>query len=189
LRDFLPKLEAAFGAADIACVLIAAPEGYGDEALSAIADPLIQAVQRRDAAALLDGRPELAKRLNADGAHLDLRLRDTDDALRVYRHARKTLGTDAVVGVLCAAERHAAMEIAEAEADYIGFDLAAPETEDVIAWWGEVMTVPCIAFGSFDAAQAGKLASVGADFLAPDCAFWNATAPTKTLAALSGAIG
>jgi thiamine-phosphate pyrophosphorylase len=185
LRDFLPKLEAAFDAADIACVLIAAPEGCTDEALSAIADPLIEAVQRRDAAALLDGRPELAKQLNADGAHLDLRVRDTDSALRAYRHARKILGADAVVGVLCAAERHAAMEIAEADADYIGFDLAAPETENVIAWWGEVMTVPCVAFGAIDPSLGKALARSGADFLAPEPSIWRDSDPVDAVRKLA----
>jgi thiamine-phosphate pyrophosphorylase len=188
LCDFLPRLDAAFDAADIACVLIASPEGAGDEALSAIAKPLIEVVQQRDAAALIGGRPELAKQLQADGVHLDLRDQEPNDGLRLYRHIRKTLGDDAIVGALCPAERHAAMELAEAGAEYVGFDAAAPEARETIAWWGEMMTVPCIAFNTTDIGMARVLAASGADFIAPDRTLWNGDDPIGAIGAFMAAL-
>jgi len=188
LRDFLPKLERAMETADIACLLIAAPSDARDDAVAAIAQPLIRAAQARDVAALLPGRATLAKDLGADGIHLDLRAFDTAGALRAYRDARKALAEDAIVGTICPAERHLAMEVAETGADYVGFDLTASETAEVIAWWGEMMTVPCVAFGRIDPTIAAELARSGADFIAPEPGTWNGVDPAGDLAALQAAI-
>ena len=188
LRDFLPKLESVLQVADVACLLIAAPDGASDEELGAIAGPLIRAAQARDVAALLSGRAALAKALGADGVHLDLRTVPAGDAMRAYREARKMLADDAIVGVACPPERHLAMEVAEAGADYVGFDLAAPEAVETIAWWGEIMTVPCIAFGAMDPATAAALARSGADFIGPEPDLWSRVDPVAELAALQAAI-
>lgn len=174
--------------ADVACLLIAAPADARDEDLGAIAPALIHAAQARDVAALLSGRAVLAKTLGADGIHLDLRASPTDDAMRTYREARKTLAEDAIVGTICPPERHLAMEVAETGADYVGFDLAAPDAAAAIAWWGEVMTVPCIAFGRLDPTTAAALARDGADFIAPEPEVWNRVDPVSECAALQAAI-
>jgi len=188
LRDFLARLEQALDIADIACLLIAAPDSVGDQDLALIAQPLVRAAQMRDTAALLSGRPALAKTLGADGVHLDLPALSADEALRAYRGPRKALGEDAIVGALVPPERHAAMELAEAGADYIGFDVAAADATDLIAWWGEVMTVPCIAFGRFDAVSAAVFARSGADFIAPAPFIWSRADPAVERAALEKAI-
>jgi thiamine-phosphate pyrophosphorylase len=188
LSDFLPRLEGVLKVADVACLLIAVPVDARDEDIGAIAQPLIRAAQSLDVAALLFGRPPLAKTLGADGVHLDLRASSIDDAMRVYRYARKTLAEDAIVGIACPPERHLALEVAEAGADYVGFDLGAPDAAETIGWWGEMMTVPCIAFGQFDPATATALARNGADFIAPEPEVWNRVDPASDLAALQAAI-
>ena len=181
LRDFLARFEPAAAAIDIACLLIAAPAEAKDAAVAEIAKPLIAAAQSRDIAALLSGRAELARELGADGIHLDGTAMEADALLRTFRWARKTLGDDAIVGALCPPERHAAMEIAEADAAYVGF--AGPEIPELIGWWGEMMTTPCIAFGSFTPESAGALAKSGADFIAPDPAIWQDPDALRRLAA------
>ena len=133
-----------------------------------------------------DRRAALAKTLGADGVHLDLR--SASDAMRLYREARKLLAEDAIVGTLCPPERHLAMEVGEAGADYVGFDVAAPEAAATIAWWGEMMTVPCIAFGAIDAAMAQALAKDGAYFVAPEPELWSRVDPGRELEALGTAI-
>ncbi len=188
MHDFLPKLEAVLKVADVACLLIAAPADARDEDLRAIAEPLIRAAQSNDVAALLDGRAPLAKTLGADGVHIDLRSIAANDAMRLYRYVRKELAEDSIVGAACPPERHLAMEVAEAGADYVGFDLAAPDAAESLAWWGEMMTVPCIAFGTVDAATAGDLARSGADFIAPEPEVWSRVDPAGDLAALQAAI-
>jgi thiamine-phosphate pyrophosphorylase len=188
LRDLLPRFEAALKVADVACLVIAAPAEARDEDVRAIAEPLIRAAQARDVAALLSGRAALAKALSADGVHLDLRTVEAGDAVRLYRDTRKTLVDDAIVGALCPPERHLAMELGEAGADYVGFDLAAPEAAETLAWWGEMMTVPCIAFGAIEPAMAAELARNGADFIAPEPDAWSRVDDSNALAALQAAI-
>jgi thiamine-phosphate pyrophosphorylase len=186
LRDFLDAFGPATEAVDVACLLIDAPADAGDEAIAQIARPLNEMAQARGIATLLT-RAALAKRIGSDGAHLDLRAMDAGAATRAYREARKALGGEAIIGTLCAAGRHMAMELAELDADYVGFDLAAPDAAESIAWWGEVMNVPCIAFGAVDPAAAASLAQSGADFIAPPAELWAGDAPAR-LAELQAAI-
>jgi thiamine-phosphate pyrophosphorylase len=188
LRDLLARFESALKVADVACLLIAAPDTASDADVRAIAEPLTRAAQARDVAALLSGRPALAKALGADGVHLDLRSVSPVDAMRAYRETRKVLAEDAIVGALCPPERHLAMELGEAGADYVGFDIAAPEAGETIAWWGEMMTVPCIAFGRIEPATAAALARDGADFIAPEPDAWSGVDPSSALVALQTAI-
>ena len=180
MRDFLPRFDSVLEIADVACLLIAAPLDARDADVETIAAPLIRAAQARDVAALLPGRATLAKTLGADGVHLDLRLASIPDATRTYRDARKSLAEDAIVGALCPPERHLAMELAELGADYIGFDLSAPETADLIAWWGEMMTVPSVAIVE-SPADAKTLAAAGADFIAIGPAVWQQSDPLETI--------
>jgi len=188
LRDFLPRLEGALEIADVACLLIAAPIQADNDAVAEIARPLIRVAQMRDVAALVPDRATLAKNLGADGVQVDLRSLSTAEAVRAYRNARKELAGDAIVGAFCPPERHLAMEVAEAGADYVGFDLATSDAVEVIAWWGEMMTVPCVAFGRMDSTRAGALARSGADFVAPEPELWSGVDPAGDLAALQAAI-
>lgn len=60
--------------------------------------------------------------------------------------ARKTLGADAILGAGCGLSRHAAMESAEAGADFVAFDASSPQNLDEAAelslWWDEISGVP-----------------------------------------------
>jgi len=183
------RLEPVLKAIDVACLLVSVPAEADDDALAALARPLIPLAQDRGVAVLLPDRAELARSLGADGIHLDFHATATDDALRRYRYVRNIIGEDAIVGVLCPPERHAAMELAEAGADYVGFDCASPEAAALIAWWGEVMTTPCVGFGAFDPSGAEALARSGADFLAPDSTPWIGEDALARFGALAAAIG
>ena len=188
LHDFLARFEPALGGADIACLLIDAPGDARDDAIAEIARPLNDIAQVRGIATLLPARVALAQQLGADGVHLDLRTLDESAALRAYRDARKALGTDTIVGALCPAGRHMAMELAELDADYVGFALDAAETPELIAWWAEVMNTPCVAFSAAEPDQARGLAESGADFIAVPAALWSAPDPTGQLERLQAAI-
>jgi thiamine-phosphate pyrophosphorylase len=188
MRDFLQHFESAIAASDVASLLIAAPDTAGDDALAAVAGPLIRIAQGQGIAVLLPGRAGLAKSLGADGVHLDLRAAAASDLQRLTREARAASAPDAIVGVLSPPERDAAMDAAEAGADYIGFDLAAEECDALIRWWGEVMTVACVAFGRIDPAMATALAQDRADFIAPDPELWSRADPAGEIAALASAI-
>src|ERR1700689_755744 len=66
---FVRDIGAAFDAADVAAVLLGLADG-DERTLIDRAKAIAAAVQRRDIALLLDGRPEIAARVGADGAHL-----------------------------------------------------------------------------------------------------------------------
>jgi thiamine-phosphate pyrophosphorylase len=149
--DFHSSLAAMLAAVEVACLrLPPAP---------AVAE-LVRLAQSHGTAVVLDGNPEMAAGLAADGVHL------TD--LRDYADARNRLGADAIIGVHCDRSRHQAMEAGEAGADYISFgaDLA------LVRWWAELMVVPVVAeLESMD--QAADFVAAGAEFIALGGNFWN----------------
>lgn len=121
----------------------------------------------RDVAFILNDRPDLAAELGCDGVHVGQE--DTP-----YEEARRRLGPDAIVGVTCKASRHLAMEAGEAGADYVAFgafypsgtkEITTPADPDILRWWSELMTVPCVAIGGITAENCRPLVEAGADFL------------------------
>ena len=134
--------------------------------------------QEAGVAVLLDD-PELARNLGADGVHLE-------DPAR-YAEVRRRLGPDFIVGVACPLERHIAMEVGEADADYVQFTCANENIDDaldLIGWWSEVMTVSGVVACPPDREIAARIVAAGADFLAPDITLWNLPDPVAFVAGL-----
>jgi thiamine-phosphate pyrophosphorylase len=170
---FADLLEKAIAVADIACLRIM---GQDAARISTIAKPLLPLAQDHGVAVLFDDA-DLALKLRADGVHL------ADPTL--VTQARRTVGSDAIVGVACPLERHAAMEAGEAGADYVQFQPGiAPEDLELIAWWTEMMMVPSVVAGNFTPESARAFIEVGADFLAPDPDIWFRPDPVAAIAAL-----
>lgn len=155
------KLEAALSGGDVASLLIRAD--VGDETLNALADALTPVAQAADVAVLVEGRCDLADTYRCDGVHLEAR----PASLRAVRRA---MGEDAILGADCGDSRHLAMVAGELGCDYVCFDARALET---IAWWAEMMEVPCVAWGHIDLEGAPALVEAGADFLAVGRAVWD----------------
>ncbi len=165
----LHRVEAILDASHAASLLIVPG---GDGALTAqTARPLVELAQRKDVAALIADDAQLARTLRADGAHLSW----SKDIVARYSEAREVLGTRYIVGVDVGRTRHDAMNLAEEGADYIGFGIpphvddreaAAARRRELIAWWGEIFQVPCVAFDVESADEAQVLAAAGADFVA-----------------------
>ncbi|WP_407652145.1 thiamine phosphate synthase [Dongia rigui] len=173
MSAFADLLEKTIAAADIACLRIA-----GDDAarISTIAKPLLPLAQDQGVAVLFDDA-DLALKLRGDGVHL------ADPML--LTKARRTVGSDAIVGVACPLERHAAMEAGEAGADYVQFQPGtASDDLDLIAWWTEMMTVPSVVAGKFSQESARAFVAAGADFLAPDPSIWATPDAVAAIAAL-----
>ena len=187
------RLAAAFGAADLASVLIVPPAGRPLDA--AAARPLIEVAQRRGAAALVATDARLARSLGADGVHLGSPA-DPGDA---YQAARAILGPSGVIGVDPGISRHDAMTLAEAGADYIAFgapahlkdrDKARTRRDELVAWWAEIFQVPCVAFDVETAQEADALAAAGVDFVAVTLPAGHSAAAARDLgAAIAAAIG
>lgn len=163
------QVAALLDAAGAATMLIVA--GAEGALSAATARPLVELAQNKDVAALIEGDAQLARTLRADGVHLPW----SSNVVAQFSEAREILGTRYIVGVDVGRSRHDAMTLAEEGADYIAFGIP-PHVEDrdtakarqleLIAWWGEIFEIPCVAFDVDSGADAVALAAAGADFIA-----------------------
>jgi thiamine-phosphate pyrophosphorylase len=188
--EFRDRLAAALDAGDVAAVQLRLKDA-GDDAIRRACDVLRPVAQQRGVAFLLNDRPDLAAQTGCDGAHVGQE--DTP-----YAEARRLLGADRIVGVTCHASRDLAMDAAEAGADYVAFGaFFATATKvsghradlEILRWWAEIMTVPCVAIGGITPENCGPLVAAGADFLAVVSAVWTAPAgPAAAVKAFEAAI-
>jgi thiamine-phosphate pyrophosphorylase len=157
------------GAAEVATVLIRAPDAGVLDA--ADVKPLVEMARRAGVAALVAGDEALLRASGADGLHLGW----SKSALAQYQAARVVLGDEKIIGVDAGVSRHDAMTLAEAGAEYIGFgapaalkdrDKGRERRNELVAWWGEIFQVPCVAFDVETADEAALMAQTGADFVA-----------------------
>jgi thiamine-phosphate pyrophosphorylase len=158
-RIFAGELRAALDGGDVAAFLLRLT-GADDTAIAQTADTLRPVCQQRDVAFVLAGRPDLAVKLDCDGVQVDV---------GDYGDARRTLGRERQVGVVCPSSRHLAMEAAEAGADYVAFEAADLE---LIEWWSGLFEIPCVAAGEITVENARPLIAAGADFLAVGSGVW-----------------
>ncbi len=170
---FSSLLTSALDAGDVAAVQLRL-KGTDDDTVRRACEALQPEVQQRGIAFILNDRPDLARELNCDGVHIGQY--DTP-----YREARKMLGEDGIVGVTCHNSRHLAMEAAEAGADYVAFGAFHPSATkeaptaadpEILVWWSELMTVPCVAIGGITVENCRPLIASGADFLAVSAGVW-----------------
>ena len=175
-ESFLPQLEAALSAGDVACVLLrcATPD---EGTIKKLVKTLLPAVQKRDAALLVEGDPAIATRSGADGVHLRVTSESDEEKLE---DAIERLKPDRIVGTGGVKTKHDSMTIGEMYVDYIMFGDPAPDgwvpaLEQVIeraSWWTEIFTIPCVAFAPRLEVIAA-LAQAGADFIALGDAIWS----------------
>ncbi len=172
--EWVRILEDALDGGDVACLQIRL-KGLDDDAVARVVDVLRPAAQRRGTAVLLNDKPELAFETGCDGVHIG-----QGDA--GYAEARKAVGADGIVGITCHDSRHLAMEAGEAGADYVAFGAffptdtkEAPTRADpeLLVWWSELFTIPCVAIGGITTENCQPLIDAGADFLAVSGGVWN----------------
>jgi thiamine-phosphate pyrophosphorylase len=164
-------LAAALNAADIAAVLLRLADGKERELIARI-EALRILIQSNGAALLLDGYPALVARTQTDGAHLN-----GADALKA---AMPALKPNFIAGCGDLASRHDAMLAGETGADYVMFgepdhDGNRPRFEAVlerVAWWAEVMTIPCVGYAA-EIDEIAPLAQAGAEFVAIGDNIWH----------------
>lgn len=170
--DILACLAAACATGDVASLLVPA----------SLAGAITSAAQARGVAVLCRDEAREAARAGCDGVQVTADV----DAVHV---ARAALGRDRIVGALAGVSRHAAMEAAEAGADYVAFcqSRPAPGGEPVIRWWSDLMEVPCVAHDPVTADDLDTLLPQKPDFIRPSDAMWESPERARAIvAALSG---
>ncbi|MDI4664901.1 thiamine phosphate synthase [Xanthobacter autotrophicus] len=156
-----PEMAAeAVRAGDVAAVVLRLPEGGAAAGLPL--REVAEAIQRQDAAVLVEGSDGMATAAGLDGVHVS----DPRNLAATVR----SLKPQSIVGAGGIDTRHDAMEAGESGADYVFFgsldpwDRAFPQVLDFVAWWAEVFEVPCVGLAaSLDEAE--ELARAGADFV------------------------
>ena len=192
-RDFAPKLEAALGAADVACLLLMldTTDAAASRAITGLLAPI---AERHGAALMLSTAPAVARAAGVDG----INVRGAGPALA---EALAALKPDHIVGASGLRSRHDAMTAGEEDIDYLMFGDPAPDgwtppmedTLDRVAWWAEIFNVPCVGFApSLD--EITPLVLAGADFVALGEAIWNdprgpAEAARAAMDALRASVG
>ena len=178
--SFPELLAAALDACDVACVRLSLSTRDEDR-IARAADACLRACHDRDVPLVVDSHLLIAERHGLDGVHLP-------DGARQVRAARKSLGSEAIVGAFCGATRHGGLSAAEAGADYVSFGPAGGGAlgdgtraqRELFAWWSEMIEVPVVAEGPFDAELARSLAPA-ADFLAFGEEVWSSGDPAAAL--------
>jgi len=173
-RAFAEDLKRALDAGDVASLQLRLKD-VADEDIRRAGEILMPIAQRAGVAFIVNDRPDLARRLGADGVHIG-----QQDAN--YAEARAAIGPDGIVGVTCHGSRDLAFEAGEAGADYIAFGSFYPTATkevrfraelELLQWWAETMTVPVVAIGGITVENARPLVEAGADFLAVSSGVWN----------------
>jgi len=188
LESWPDTLARVLDAAEIACVRLDLAT-RDEDAIARAADAVRDVAHARDIAVVIADHVLLVERHGLDGVHFS-------DGSRHVRKTRQTLGADAIVGAFCGASRHDGMTAGEIGADYVTFgpvgasslgdgNVAGPE---LFAWWSEMIEVPVVAEGGFNADLVRKLAPV-ADFLSFGEEIWRSDDPVTALAALAAARG
>ncbi len=180
---------------NIACAIL--QSGRDGKVDPDYAEMLLRFSRAASISLLLENDISTAADVGADGVHIS-----ADDD--IYTQARNILGDGAIIGADCGVSRHAALTLAEMGADYVAFKGKIngepceinKGLQGVIAWWSEMVTVPCVAWDTSSTEAAMLLAGCGADFVAMGSPIWRhpegpttATAElhallTETLAAL-----
>jgi thiamine-phosphate pyrophosphorylase len=173
LTSFPEALAAALDAGDVACLQIRLKD-IDDDAIRRAAAAIVPVAQARGVAVLMNDRPDLAVETGCDGAHVG----QTDAHAR---DARRLLG-DLTLGVTCHASLDLAFAAGEAGADYVAFGAFFPTATkeastraepELLTWWSDIATIPCVAIGGITAANCAPLVAAGANFLAVVGAVWS----------------
>lgn len=174
LDIFATQLADALDGGDVASVQLRMKDSYDDDIIKA-AKVLMPICHSKDVAFIINDRPDIALKVNADGVHIG-----QDDVS--YKEARKIVGADNIVGVTAKNSRHLAMLAGEAGADYVAFGAFFPTSTktdttianvDLLTWWQELFEIPCVAIGGITVDNAQIMADAGADFIAVCSGIWD----------------
>lgn len=183
IPPFSEQLKAALGSGGVPCFQLrlktADHKPVDDDTILRTGEALLRICADNNVAFILNDRPDLAKRIGADGVHLG-----QDDG--GVKAARALLGDDASIGVSCHDSKHLAMIAGEDGADYVAFGafhttksksaeaLAkyGTPTVEILDWWQTYTVVPCVAIGGMTLDNCTPIVKSGADFVAVITAIW-----------------
>lgn len=160
-------LDAALEAGDVASLLVPAES----------AAHVLSKAQARGVAVLVPAGRAALPDFAFDGIQADAAKGD-------IAGLRRALGETRILGAYCGTSRHAAMEAAEAGADYIAFAQTGHSFgEPIIGWWTSLFEIPAVAFDPVDPEQLDILLPQKPDFIRPSDAMWDSAASASSVIA------
>ncbi len=170
---FARALSDALAGGDVASLIVTAPAG-DPTGLQKAAETLIPVARARDIAVVIHNDIRTAARAKADGVHMDTGLSDLAEAVSKRRR-------DSIVGAGGIRTRDDAMELGEAEPDYLFFGRLDGDFEpeihgtalELAVWWSSVAIVPAIVMGGSSVSTIDAEALEGVEFLALRKAVWD----------------
>lgn len=201
LNTLVEEFKKARDGGDIACLQVRLKEDdndtpANDSAISRTAEALLPLCREQGIALIINDRPNLVKKLGADGVHVGL----SEESLRDHAVSkiRKDLGKDYVIGTSCYASRDFAMASGEQDADYVSFGAFYPTKTktpkgrpdpSILSWWTTHTELPACAIGGITPENCAPLVNAGADFLAVVTGVWeHKDGPKAAVAAYNRAI-
>lgn len=160
-------LDAALEAGDVASLIVPA----------AHVAHIAGRAQARGVAVLVPGGSAALAATTCDGIHADAAKSD-------IAALRRTLGEGRILGAYCGGSRHAAMEAADAGADYIAFAQAERSFgEPIVGWWTSLFEIPAVAFDPVSLDELDILLPQKPDFIRPSDAMWDSAANAASVIA------
>ncbi len=160
------RVGSALEGGDVASLVL--PQQDRDEAaFQAWAEKIVPAAQARGVAVVVAGDTRIAGRLKADGLHVEAGKAELQETVDNFQ-ARMMVGCGG------ARSRDDALELGEAQPDYIffgrfGYDTKPephPRNLSLGAWWAEMVEIPCVVLAGSDIASVEAVAATGCEFVA-----------------------
>lgn len=180
-NELVERLRNALSGGDVASVLL--PAYDADETLfQTIAEAAVPVIQNAGAAAIIVGNTQIAGRVKADGLHIEGSAADI--AAGVERFSPKL-----IVGTGNIKNRHSALEIGEAQPDYVLFGKigadskpdAHPRNVELADWWASMVEIPCIVQAGNSLESIPDAALTGAEFIALSAAIFDGNDPAAAV--------
>ncbi len=140
-----------------------------------IAKKIKKIAQKNNVKFLINDRPLIAKKVDADGCHIGQK--DMN-----YKKSRKILGKNKIIGVTCHNSKKLALKAKKDCANYIAigsfFESSTKKSPfranlAILRWVKKKINMPVVAIGGIDSYNYKKILSNGADFIACSNYVWN----------------
>jgi thiamine-phosphate pyrophosphorylase len=166
LPDAARILTQALQGGDVASVIIL-QGALDDAAYQKHCDPLLKIAQEAGAAALMACEPRIAARTGADGVFVETPGEGAKELVARFSPHK-------IVGFGGIKERHRALELGDANPDFIFFgrtdgDIRPqphPKNLALADWWSHLIEIPCVVMGGSAVESVVECAASGAEFVA-----------------------
>ena len=140
-----------------------------------ISEKVKKIVKKNNVKFIINDKPLVAKKINADGCHVGQK--DID-----FNIARKILGKNKIIGVTCHNSKKFALIAKKRRADYIAFGsffrsstkkTAFRANLEILRWAKKKINMPTVAIGGINSSNYKKILSSGANLIACSSYVWN----------------